>query len=144
MKFGLLYEHQLPRPWAENSERRLFAEAIEQVELADRLGIDYVWEVEHHFLEEYAHSSAPEVFLGACSRNTNRIRLGHGVVLAPPGYNHPARVAERIATPGPRLRRAGGLGDRRVGVAHRARGVRGQPGTRSARCGRRRSSRPPT
>jgi alkanesulfonate monooxygenase SsuD/methylene tetrahydromethanopterin reductase-like flavin-dependent oxidoreductase (luciferase family) len=98
MKFGLLYEHQLPRPWAENSERRLFAEAIEQVELADRLGIDYVWEVEHHFLEEYAHSSAPEVFLGACSRNTSRIRLGHGVVLAPPGYNHPARVAERIAT----------------------------------------------
>ena len=98
MKFGLLYEHQLPRPWNGNAERRLFGEAIEQVELADRLGIDYVWEVEHHFLEEYAHSSAPEVFLGACSRNTNRIRLGHGVVLAPPGYNHPARVAERIAT----------------------------------------------
>ena len=98
MKFGLLYEHQLPRPWNADAERRLFGEAIEQVELADRLGIDYVWEVEHHFLEEYAHSSAPEVFLGACSRNTSRIRLGHGVVLAPPAYNHPARVAERIAT----------------------------------------------
>ena len=98
MKFGLLYEHQLPRPWTGNAEHRLFHEAIEQVELADQLGIDYVWEVEHHFLEEYAHSSAPEVFLGACSRNTNRIRLGHGVVLAPPAYNHPARVAERIAT----------------------------------------------
>ena len=24
--------------------------------------------------------------------------LGHGIVLAPPPYNHPARVAERIAT----------------------------------------------
>ena len=98
MKFGLLYEHQLPRPWDADSEHRLFHEALEQVELADRLGFDYVWEVEHHFLEEYAHSSAPEVFLAACSRNTRQIRLGHGVVLAPPAYNHPARVAERIAT----------------------------------------------
>jgi alkanesulfonate monooxygenase SsuD/methylene tetrahydromethanopterin reductase-like flavin-dependent oxidoreductase (luciferase family) len=98
MRFGLLYEHQLPRPWIETSEQELFEQAIEQVELADRLGIDYIWEVEHHFLEEYAHSSAPEVFLAACSRTTRRIRLGHGVVLSPPGYNHPARVAERIAT----------------------------------------------
>src|SRR5688572_561723 len=98
MRFGLLYEHQLPRPWVETSEQELFQQAIEQVELADQLGIDYIWEVEHHFLEEYAHSSAPEVFLAACSRTTRRIRLGHGVVLSPPGYNHPARVAERIAT----------------------------------------------
>jgi alkanesulfonate monooxygenase SsuD/methylene tetrahydromethanopterin reductase-like flavin-dependent oxidoreductase (luciferase family) len=98
MKFGLLYEHQLPRPWDENAEHQLFHEALAQCELADRLGIDYIWEVEHHFLEEYAHSSAPEVFLAACAARTKGIRLGHGVVLAPPGYNHPARVAERIAT----------------------------------------------
>ena len=68
------------------------------MELADRLGFDYVWEVEHHFLEEYSHSSAPEVFLSAASQRTNRIRLGHGIVALPPAYNHPARVAERIAT----------------------------------------------
>src|SRR5258708_32375777 len=98
MRFGLLYEHQLPRPWTEGAEHPLFHEALAQCELADRLGIDYVWEVEHHFLEEYAHSSAPEVFLAACAARTSRIRIGHGVVLAPPGYNHPARVAERIAT----------------------------------------------
>jgi alkanesulfonate monooxygenase SsuD/methylene tetrahydromethanopterin reductase-like flavin-dependent oxidoreductase (luciferase family) len=98
MKFGIFYEHQLPRPWAEGAEQRLFREALEQVELADRLGIDYAWEVEHHFLEEYSHSSAPEVFLAACSQRTRNIRLGHGIVLMPPGYNHPARVAERIAT----------------------------------------------
>ena len=98
MKFGIFYEHQLPRPWAEGSEQQLFLEALEQVELADRLGIDYAWEVEHHFLEEYSHSSAPEVFLAACSQRTRNIRLGHGIVLMPPGYNHPARVAERIAT----------------------------------------------
>src|SRR5258705_8363878 len=98
MRFGLLYEHQLPRPWTEGTEHRLFKDALAQVELADDLGIDYIWEVEHHFLEEYAHSSAPEVFLAACAARTKKIRIGHGVVLAPPGYNHPARVAERIAT----------------------------------------------
>jgi alkanesulfonate monooxygenase SsuD/methylene tetrahydromethanopterin reductase-like flavin-dependent oxidoreductase (luciferase family) len=98
MKFGLFYEHQLPRPWHDGDELKLFQNALDQVELADRLGIDHVWEVEHHFLEEYAHSSAPEVFLGACSQRTKNIRLGHGITLMPPAYNHPARVAERIAT----------------------------------------------
>jgi len=98
MKFGIFYEHQHPRPWSENSEQTLFDNALDQVELADKVGIDYVWEVEHHFLEEYSHSSAPEVFLAACSQRTKNIRLGHGVVLTAPGYNHPARTAERIAT----------------------------------------------
>ncbi len=98
MKFGIFYEHQLPRPWSPGDEQKLFQDALEQVELADRLGIEYAWEVEHHFLEEYSHSSAPEVFLAACSQRTKRIRLGHGIVLMPSGYNHPARVAERIAT----------------------------------------------
>ncbi len=98
MKFGIFYEHQLPRPWGGDAEHRLLKNALEQVELADRLGIDYVWEVEHHFLEEYSHSSAPEVFLAAASQRTERIRLGHGIVQLPHAFNHPARVAERIAT----------------------------------------------
>ena len=98
MKFGLFYEHNLPRPWSSDSEARLFTEVLEQVELADRLGYSYVWQVEHHFLEEYAHSSAPEVLLAAYSQRTKNIRLGHGIVQTPPHYNHPARVAERIAT----------------------------------------------
>ena len=98
MKFGLFYEHQIPRPWHDGSEHKLFQDALAQVELADTLGFDYIWEVEHHFLEEYSHSSAPEVFLAACSQRTTQIRLGHGIVLMPPAYNHPARVAERIAT----------------------------------------------
>jgi alkanesulfonate monooxygenase SsuD/methylene tetrahydromethanopterin reductase-like flavin-dependent oxidoreductase (luciferase family) len=97
VKFGIFYEHQLPRPWSERSELELVTDALEQIELADRLGIHYVWEVEHHFLEEYSHSSAPEVFLAAASQRTTRIRLGHGIVQTAPGYNHPARVAERIA-----------------------------------------------
>ncbi|MFP6814679.1 MAG: LLM class flavin-dependent oxidoreductase, partial [Pseudomonadales bacterium] len=53
------------------------------------------WEVEHHFLEEYSHSSAPEVFLAAASQRTKNIRLGHGIVQLP--TNHPARVAERVS-----------------------------------------------
>src|SRR5262245_5551716 len=98
MRFGIFYEHQLPRPWSEGSELKLFQDALAQVELADRLGLDYAWEVEHHFLEEYSHSSAPEVFLAAASQRTQHIWLGHGIVLMPPAYNHPARVAERVAT----------------------------------------------
>ena len=75
MKFGIFYEHQLPRPWTEGIEQKLFQDALDQVELADRLGIDYAWEVEHHFLEEYSHSSAPEIFLAAASQRTKNIRI---------------------------------------------------------------------
>lgn len=98
MKFGVFYEMQLPKPWGPGDERRLFHEALAQVELADRLGYDYAWEVEHHFLDEYSHSSAPEVFLAAAAARTKRIRLGHGIRQVIPNYNHPARTAEGLAT----------------------------------------------
>jgi alkanesulfonate monooxygenase SsuD/methylene tetrahydromethanopterin reductase-like flavin-dependent oxidoreductase (luciferase family) len=98
MRFGLIYHHQLPRPWTEDSEERLFRESLEQIELADRLGFDYAWVTEHHFLEEYSHSGAPEVFLGAAAARTRDIRLAHGIVQLPSAVNHPVRVAERIAT----------------------------------------------
>jgi alkanesulfonate monooxygenase SsuD/methylene tetrahydromethanopterin reductase-like flavin-dependent oxidoreductase (luciferase family) len=62
MKFGIFYEHQIPRPWQDGDEHRIYQQALDQVELADRLGIDYAWEVEHHFLEEYSHSPAPKYF----------------------------------------------------------------------------------
>src|SRR5437588_10399037 len=97
VRFGLFYEHQHPRPWEDGAHARLLHDALEQIELADRSGFDYVWEVEHHFLEEYSHSSAPEVFLAAASQRTERIRLGHGIVQLPPAFNHPARVVERAA-----------------------------------------------
>ena len=98
MKFGIFYEHQLPKPWSEDDEFNLLQEALEQVVLADRLGFDYAWEVEHHFLDEYSHSSAPEVFLAAAAARTNNIRLGHGIRQVIPNYNHPARTAEGLAT----------------------------------------------
>ena len=96
MKFGIFYEHQLPRPWTEMSEYQLLQDSLAQIELADRLGYDYAWEVEHHFLEEYSHSPAPEVFLAAASQRTKNIRLGHGIIQLT--TNQPHRVAERVAT----------------------------------------------
>jgi hypothetical protein len=46
MKFGIFYELQLPRPWQLNGELRLYQNALDQVELADRRGYDFAWEVE--------------------------------------------------------------------------------------------------
>ncbi len=97
MKFDLLYELQIPKPHDARSEYRCYHEALEQIALADRLGFDTVWAVEHHFLTEFAHSSAPEVFLSAVAQRTRQIRIGHGVVLLPDRFNHPIRVAERAA-----------------------------------------------
>jgi len=98
MKFGVFYELQLPRPWTEDAEHRLFQEALDQIQLADELGIDHAWAVEHHFLEEYSHCSAPEVFLAAAAGRTKRIRLGHGIRQVIANYNHPARTAETVAS----------------------------------------------
>src|SRR6266550_7259555 len=95
MKFGIFYELQLPRPWQVGGELKLYQDALTQLETADRLGYDYAWVVEHHFLEEYSHSPSPESFLAAASQRTKNIRLGHGIFQLT--TNHPARVAERVA-----------------------------------------------
>ena len=98
VQFGLIYEICRPEPfdgWA--SEAEIYWQALDQTVLADELGFDYVWAVEHHFLEGYSLSSAPEVFLSAVAQRTERIRVGHGVRLLPPPFNHPARSAEMAA-----------------------------------------------
>ncbi len=97
MRFSIFFEMQLSRPTRE-SEAQVFRDCVEQAVLADELGYHCVWEVEHHGLYEYSHSSAPEVFLAFLAARTRRIRLGHGVTLLPWRYNHPLRIAERIAT----------------------------------------------
>jgi alkanesulfonate monooxygenase SsuD/methylene tetrahydromethanopterin reductase-like flavin-dependent oxidoreductase (luciferase family) len=96
MKFGIFYELSVPRPFEQN-ERLVYENALEQVRLADELGFDQVWAVEHHFLEEYSHCSAPELFLTACAMQTRDIRVGHGIVTCVPQFNHPVRIAERAA-----------------------------------------------
>ena len=59
MKTGIVYEHQLPRPWPRESEYGLRQDRLALIERADRLGYDDAWEVEHHFLEDTgcAHDS---------------------------------------------------------------------------------------
>jgi alkanesulfonate monooxygenase SsuD/methylene tetrahydromethanopterin reductase-like flavin-dependent oxidoreductase (luciferase family) len=98
MKFGIFYEISVPRPWTRDAEKKVYDNCLEQVKLADELGFDYVWAVEHHFLEEYSHCSSPEIFLTACAMLTRRIRVGHGIVVCLPPINNPARIAERTAT----------------------------------------------
>lgn len=83
MKFGLMYEIEMPKPWYENNEYDKYWQVMAQIQLADEVGFDYVWAVEHHCFEELAHSSAPEILFAAASQRTNRIRFGHGAVLLP-------------------------------------------------------------
>lgn len=97
MKFGVMFQLSVPRPWTRESERTVINNALEQARLADELGFDYAWSTEHHFLEEYSHSSAPEVFLSAVAMTTQRIRIGHGIVVCVPEYSSPVRIAERCA-----------------------------------------------
>src|ERR1700745_951991 len=131
MKFGIFYELQLPRPWGPDDERQLYQNALDQVELADKLGYDYAWEVEHHFLEEYSHSPAPEVFLGAASQRTKNIRLGHGIVQLTTNPTHPL--------PRPRLQRPGRDGHWRIRLDHRAWRLRPRHGDQARDLGRRAS-----
>lgn len=106
MKLDLLYEIQpkvrpwdLPHPYGQRkAEQEAYDEAIEQIQLADRLGFETAWVVEHHFRDGRSACPASEVVLGGLALSTQRIRLGFGVTLMPFGFIHPARVAEKVAT----------------------------------------------
>lgn len=97
MKFGIGLMIPVERPWDEGKEAKAYADALRFAEVADRLGFDQLWLVEHHFLEEYSHCSAPELFLSAVAQRTSRIRLGRGIAICLPEMNHPVQLAERSA-----------------------------------------------
>ncbi len=97
MKFGLSVELSVPRPFAPGAERQVYQHALEYIALADKLGFDQAWTVEHHFLEEYSHSSAPEVFMSAAAMLTERIRLCFGIAVCIPEFQSPVRLAEKAA-----------------------------------------------
>lgn len=97
MRFSLFFEMQISNPNRE-TEIQLFHDCVAQAVLADEVGFDGIWAVEHHGLFEYAHSSAPEIFLSFVAAKTKKISIGHGATLLPGRYNHPIRIAERIAT----------------------------------------------
>jgi alkanesulfonate monooxygenase SsuD/methylene tetrahydromethanopterin reductase-like flavin-dependent oxidoreductase (luciferase family) len=95
MKFGLLYEAQRPFEGNDVDWNSLYKETLDQCELADQVGFDNLWFVEHHFLMGFSGSPCPEVLFGALSQRTKNIRIGFGVSILP--YHHPVRVAERVA-----------------------------------------------
>jgi len=105
MDLGLLYEFNVPQPWAGEhpwgqrmAERQVYRDCIEQIVLADRVGFETVWCVEHHFRENRSHMPCNDIVLGALSQITKNIKLGFGVVLMPHEFLHPARIAEKVAT----------------------------------------------
>ena len=95
MQFGLLYECQRPFEGTEIDWNALYKETLEQCELADQVGFDNLWFVEHHFLTGFSGSPSQDAMFGALSRITKQIRIGYGVCILP--YHHPVRVAERVA-----------------------------------------------
>ncbi|MFI5807099.1 LLM class flavin-dependent oxidoreductase [Streptomyces sp. NPDC051561] len=96
MKFSMIFEAQLANPTPER-ERQVINDCVEQAVFAEEMGFDRIWAVEHHSLTQYAHMSASEIFLTWVAARTKKIRIGHGVVTMPFGYQHPVRVAERAA-----------------------------------------------
>ncbi len=105
MKLDLFYEFDAAKPWhgphpygQRAREQKAYREAFEQIKLADSLGYNTVWCVEHHFRVGRSHLPCSEAVLGALSQITRDIRLGFGVTLAPFGFIHPARIAEKVAT----------------------------------------------
>jgi alkanesulfonate monooxygenase SsuD/methylene tetrahydromethanopterin reductase-like flavin-dependent oxidoreductase (luciferase family) len=97
MKFSIIYEAQMVDTSRAN-EQAVFHQIVEQSLLAEEMGFDVIWAVEHTALSQYAHMSAPETFLAYLAGRTTKIGIGHGVVCLPPAMNHPVKVAERIAT----------------------------------------------
>ncbi|MCQ4042326.1 LLM class flavin-dependent oxidoreductase [Streptantibioticus rubrisoli] len=100
MEFGIFVQGYVPASRAKadpEAEHHALLEETEYVIQADRSGFKYAWASEHHFLEEYSHLSANDVFLGYLAHATKRIHLGSGIFNPLPQVNHPAKVAERVA-----------------------------------------------
>ena len=95
MKFGILYETQRPYKGNDLDWNSLYKETLDQCELADQMGFDNLWFVEHHFLMGFSGSPCPEVLFGALSQRTKNIRIGFGVSILP--SPHPIHIAERVA-----------------------------------------------
>ena len=94
MKFGLFYlPTYLPDARAAHTH---FNDITEQVLYAEKIGIEYVWMVEHHFVRHGGICSANFVFLSHLAAQTKRIRFGTGATVLP--LNDPIRVAEAGAT----------------------------------------------
>jgi alkanesulfonate monooxygenase SsuD/methylene tetrahydromethanopterin reductase-like flavin-dependent oxidoreductase (luciferase family) len=100
VEFGIFVQNYVPgfrRDVEPDAEHHVIMEDLELCQAADRAGFKYMWATEHHFLDEYSHLSANDVFLGYLAHATQRIHLGSGIFNPLPQVNHPAKVAERVA-----------------------------------------------
>ena len=95
MEFGIFSQMHVPPG---ESEHERFLREVDVAIAVDAVGFKYDWAPEHHFLEHYSHQPAPEVFLSFVAARDPRIHVGHSIVNITAPVNHPARVAERIAT----------------------------------------------
>ena len=93
MEFGMFHEFpSLPG----RTESEAFDEAIEQVDAAERLGLDVMWLAELHFEPRRSLLSAPLSIASAIAARTRRIKIGIAVQVLP--LCHPLRLAEEAAT----------------------------------------------
>ena len=83
--FGNLHENL--------TDQQMYAGEVQIAELADRLGFDSLWAVEHHF-DDYAMCPDNVLFLANVAARTERVKLGTGAVILP--WNDPLRVAEKM------------------------------------------------
>ena len=97
MKFSLIYEGATA-DISRAGEQHLYHSMLAESQLADEMGFDVVWSVEHTALTWYSHISAPESLLAYIAASTKRIHVGHGVICLPFAQNHPVKVAQRVAT----------------------------------------------
>ena len=100
MEFGFLTQGYVPEAMRRadpDAEHTVLMDDLEVCQAADAAGFKYIWISEHHFLDEYSHISANDVFLGALASTTKRAHLGSGIFNPLPKVNHPAKVAEKVA-----------------------------------------------
>ena len=84
MEFAIIHELSTPRPFTRESQYAVYANAVQQSVEAEKSGFTTTWCVEHHFLEEYSHSSCPDQFLMAVANATTHMRLGFGIATSVP------------------------------------------------------------
>ena len=75
-------------------DSRFYQEALNQVEMAEKLGFDSVWLEEHHGTSRHYHPS-PLIYLAGFATRTERILLGTDIAVLP--LYHPLRLAEDVA-----------------------------------------------
>jgi alkanesulfonate monooxygenase SsuD/methylene tetrahydromethanopterin reductase-like flavin-dependent oxidoreductase (luciferase family) len=100
MEFGFFSTCFVPEPEMKASPSAEHEWIMKNIDLAcevEKYGIKYVWAPEHHFLYEYSHAPAPEVFLSFVAARTQKIHVGSAIFNITPPVNSPVRTAERVA-----------------------------------------------